>query len=460
MFTFVSKGAFVGTSGSEFVFRVPHDSDPHDSTVWSCKFVALVGLGKERENESRSFYSLGNRIARLSAKYKDATFGVLPTGMKLNIPLMMHGIYEAAYHDMRFRIADESNGPKASVQTRLTVYQDLDPGDTAYEAAHYIASGVQLARDLVGAPSNAKTPLVIASTIQEMAKQHGLEYTVLGEEECLARGMGAYLAVQQGSKFPPQFIHVSYKPLINKRVKKIVLIGKGLTFDSGGYNLKVGNSQIEMMKTDMGGLAAVMGCAKAIGQLRPNNVEVHFLSAVCENMVSANAIRPGDVVTASNGKTIEVVNTDAEGRLTLADALVYAESLGNVDAIVDLATLTGACIVGLGDKVAGLYSSDKVLLHSLIEAAQRTDEKVWNLPLEDSYRERIKSPIANIRNLGGSGGGGSITAALFLQEFVDKMTPWAHIDIAGPVWDDKSKKPTGFGVKMLVDYLLNVDSEL
>jgi len=202
----------------------------------------------------------------------------------------------------------------------------------------------------------------------------------------------------------------------------------------------------------MGGCGAVLGAAKAIAQLKPRNVEVHFITALCENMISSEAMKPGDVLTASNGKTIEVLNTDAEGRLTLADALVYAEKTG-ADTIIDLATLTGACIVALGDKYAALYSRDDCLLGDLKSAASRSDELLWNLPLANEYKDRIKSSLSDLKNIGGPGGG-SITAALFLEEFVDKAK-WAHIDMAGPVWDKGAGKATGYGVKLLVDYCLN-----
>jgi leucyl aminopeptidase len=220
-----------------------------------------------------------------------------------------------------------------------------------------------------------------------------------------------------GSKFPPQFIHLKYSPEGTDDRKdmsdivRIALIGKGLTFDSGGYNLKVGaGSQIEMMKYDMGGCAAVLGSAIAIAQLKPKNVEVHWISAVCENMVSADAVRPGDILKASNGKTIEVLNTDAEGRLTLSDAIVYAEKQG-VDVIIDLATLTGAVVVGIREKLAALYADDDNLRDELERAACRSHEQVWRMPLVDSYRPQIKSTIAELKNIGGW---------RILQEFVDK----------------------------------------
>jgi leucyl aminopeptidase len=209
-----------------------------------------------------------------------------------------------------------------------------------------------------------------------------------------------------------------------------------------------------MMKTDMGGAAATLGAAKAIAQIKPD-VEVHFISAVTENMISGHAMHPGDILTASNGKTIEVNNTDAEGRLTLADALVYTDKLG-LDAIVDLATLTGACVIALGDDIAGFWTADEGLANQLTQASERSGEKLWQMPFEEKYFDGLKSVVADMKNTGPRPGG-AITAALFLKQFV-KDTPWAHIDIAGPVWADKengynSAGATGFPVRMLVDWV-------
>jgi len=263
--------------------------------------------------------------------------------------------------------------------------------------------------------------------------------------------MGAYLAVSQGACEPPKFIHLTYKPKGEVK-KKVAVIGKGLTFDSGGYNLKAGpGSMIEMMKFDMGGSAATLGAAKAVGALQPDGVEAHFIVASCENMVSAEAMRPGDILTASNGKTIEVINTDAEGRLTLADALIYAEETVGAEEIVDIATLTGAMIVALGPLYAGFWTSDDEMTESLKESFKTTGEKAWHMPLAMEYAEALKSPIADLKNIGGKGGG-SITAALFLKEFV-KKAKWAHVDVAGPVWSDKSGA-TGYGVKSLTDWVI------
>ena len=434
------------------------------------KHIALVGLGPNPKKsadgsgdmEVASAARLGRSVATITKEIKASSAGVaMPRGIgNAGVTQFLLGLADGAYNDNRYRKVPEG-GFKPHSLTSLTLLGcsesvARDVPVTAKLTA-MIASGVDFAKDLVGAPPNSKTPLVIADLARGIASSHNLSIKVLGQAECESLGMGGYLGVQQGSRFPPQFIHLTYTPdgVSPGAVPKVALVGKGLTFDSGGYNLKAGaGSMIELMKFDMGGCAAVLGAAKAIGQLRPKNVEVHFITAVCENMISAEAMRPGDVLVASNGKTIEVLNTDAEGRLTLADALVYAEKQCGAETIVDLATLTGACIVALGEKLAGLYSSDDGLRADLESAAKRADEGVWSLPLEVQYKELIKSQLADLKNIGAKGGG-SITAALFLQEFVEKAK-WAHIDMAGPVWDTSNSRPTGYGVKLLVDFLLSV----
>ncbi len=298
------------------------------------------------------------------------------------------------------------------------------------------------------------TPTALANTAVQIAKKFNFAYKILGKSECKKQGMGAYLAVSQGSDLEPKFIHLTYKPQGTVK-RRIAMIGKGLTFDSGGYNLKVGSSQIEMMKYDMGGSAAVIGAARAIGEISPIDTEVHFIVAACENMVNGSAVHPGDIVQASNGKTIEINNTDAEGRLTLADALVYACKL-QPDAIVDLATLTGACVIALGEEIAGLWVNNDDLANELKEASNCCGEQLWRMPLQKSYKDGLKSMLADIKNTGPRAGG-SITAALFLKEFVDNDIAWAHIDIAGTCWADKDRGmdpagATGYGVRTLVNW--------
>ena len=266
--------------------------------------------------------------------------------------------------------------------------------------------------------------------------------------------MGAYLAVAKGSDLDPKFIHLTYKPP-GKVLRRLAFVGKGLTFDSGGYNLKVGASKIEMMKYDMGGSAAVIGAARSIGEIAPESTEIHFIVASCENMVNGSAVHPGDIIKASNGTTIEINNTDAEGRLTLADALIYA-CKQKPDAIVDLATLTGACVIALGEEIAGLWANDDELADELEEASSSCGENLWRMPLQLTYKEGLKSMLADMKNTGPRAGG-SITAALFLKEFIEEGISWAHIDIAGPCWSDKGfganpSGATGYGVQTLVNW--------
>eukprot|EP00607_Mallomonas_marina_P003210 CAMPEP_0182426076 /NCGR_PEP_ID=MMETSP1167-20130531/12556_1 /TAXON_ID=2988 /ORGANISM="Mallomonas Sp, Strain CCMP3275" /LENGTH=524 /DNA_ID=CAMNT_0024607263 /DNA_START=166 /DNA_END=1740 /DNA_ORIENTATION=- len=431
--------------------------------------ISLLGLGpspkKDPENgpkdvEVKSAGRIGKMISMVSKDTKAASVGVVFSFPISNAGLSqcILGVYDGAYDDVRYRkVPEKGNDPFPLLSLSLlglppAISEDLS---FVHSLSSYIASGVSLAKDLVGSPPNYKNPLQLAAAAKTIAAENNLDITILEQKDCEERCMGGYLGVQQGSMYPPQFVHMTYKPSSpSSDVVKVALVGKGLTFDSGGYNLKAGaGSMIELMKFDMGGCAAVFGAAKSIGQLRPTNVEVHFISAICENMISEKAMRPGDILVTSNGKTIEVLNTDAEGRLTLADALVYADKL-EVDYIIDLATLTGAAIVALGDKMAALYSPDNNLRGKIEAAARRTDEGIWSLPLPIEYKDLLKSTQADLKNIGGRGGG-SITAALFLQEFVEKAK-WAHIDMAGPVWDGATNKPTGYGVKLLTDFILNL----
>ncbi|QNI65488.1 leucyl aminopeptidase [Synechococcus sp. A15-44] len=356
------------------------------------------------------------------------------------------------YKDQRFR---KEPDPRRIPETLELI--DLSPtAESGFAAVNATCAGVELARELVAAPPNVVTPAALADTAAGIAKDHGLELKVLERSDCEAKGMGAFLAVSQGSDLPPKFIHLIYRPEGEVK-RRVALVGKGLTFDSGGYNLKVGAAQIDMMKFDMGGSAAVIGAMRSIAELKPAGVEVHMVVASCENMVNGSAVHPGDIVTAANGMTIEINNTDAEGRLTLADALLYACEQ-KPDAVVDLATLTGACVIALGDEMAGLWSNNDELAEALDAAAQTGGEGLWRMPLRQSYRDGLKSLLADMKNTGPRPGG-SITAALFLKEFVSKDTAWAHIDIAGPVWSDKGKGvnpagATGYGVRTLVNWVL------
>jgi leucyl aminopeptidase len=419
--------------------------------------LVLVGLGPAAELDQA-----GLRAAAASAARAAAAGGAASVGLALPIDgldagaaarAMAEAVQLALYRDQRFKGEPEPQ----PLPTRIDLLGIGGVGDAALAAAAPTCAGVELARQLVAAPPNVATPQHLADTAARLAAEHQLELRLLERSDCEALGMGAYLAVAQGSSLPPKFIHLTYRPQ-GPANRRVVLIGKGLTFDSGGYNLKTAGSQIEMMKYDMGGSAAVLGAARAIGELRPEGVEVHVIVASCENMISGGAVHPGDIVTASNGKTIEINNTDAEGRLTLADALVYACRL-EPDAVVDLATLTGACVIALGEEIAGLWSNHDGLATQLLDASRAGSEELWRMPLRSSYKAGLKSPLADLKNTGPRPGG-SITAALFLQDFVTEGLPWAHLDIAGTVWSEKDRGAdpagaTGFGVRTLVHWVCN-----
>lgn len=417
--------------------------------------LMVVGMGKPADFTLDGLRRAAAAVARLARKERCKTLALCLPLADLNpslaVQAMTEGIELALYQDLRFK-SEPEKVPSPERIDFLGYGEQL----AAIARAQAICAGVQLARELVAAPANVVTPVTLAETARDLAQTAGWEIEVLGQAECEQLGMGAYLGVARATDLPPQFIHLTYRPPGTPR-RKLALIGKGLTFDSGGLNIKGVGSGIEMMKMDMAGAAAILGAAKAISLLNPPDVELHFISPATENMISGHALHPGDVLTASNGKTIEVNNTDAEGRLTLADALVFAEKLG-VDAIVDLATLTGACVIALGDQIAGLWSSDATLSEQLQQAATQAGEKLWPMPLEDKYFEGMKSPIADMKNTGPRNAG-AITAALFLKQFV-KETPWAHLDIAGTAWQDKedgynNTGATGFGVRTLVNWVLS-----
>ena len=444
----IDEVEFKAAADSSAVIRVGSSS--------SVRKLALIGLGKSETMTLETLRRAGAIAARVSKKEKCKILGIsLPTWNEdtaLSAQAICEGALLALHEDHRFK-SEADDKSFAIERIDLVGYPDEAP---ALARAQQVADGVILARELVAAPPNVATPAMLAETAEAIAHDHGIEVEILEKEACEELGMGAFLGVSQASDLPPKFIHLTYKPAGTPR-RKLAIIGKGLTFDSGGLNIKAGaGSMIEMMKFDMGGAAATLGAAKAIAQIKPD-VEVHFISAAAENMISGNALHPGDIITASNGKTIEVNNTDAEGRLTLADALVFAEKLG-LDAMIDLATLTGACIVALGDSIAGLWSPDDTLAGEIEAASTIAGEKLWRMPLEEKYFEGMKSLAADMKNTGPRFGG-SITAALFLKQFV-KETAWAHLDIAGPVWNERenaynSPGATGYGVRTLVNWVLS-----
>jgi leucyl aminopeptidase len=328
-----------------------------------------------------------------------------------------------------------------------------DAADGA-RAGETFAAAACFARDLVNSPANDIHPTHLARVAQQVAKAGRLGLHVYDRAECEKMGMGAFLGVAAGSEQPPRFLHLTYTPGAARPRKRVAIVGKGITFDSGGLDLKPPDGMLRM-KYDMAGAAVVLGVMRALPALRPP-VEVHGLIAATENMPSGSAFRPGDVLRAMNGTTIEIGNTDAEGRLTLADALSYAVARVKPDEILDFATLTGACMIALGPLCAGMMTNDQPLGDRLLAAARQSGELVWQLPLIDEYREGLKSEVADLNNVGPRGGG-AITAGIFLKEFVG-ATPWAHFDIAGVAYTEKDlplvpKGATGAAVRTVLTYL-------
>lgn len=422
------------------------------------KRVIVVGLGAAEKSKC-DWRLAGAAAAGLLKEMKRGTAGVVCVD-GVQVQALVEGLLMALHKDQRFRGSKTSDKDKVvSGPTSIDVLGAFPPGSgTAIDNAKAIASGIIFARELVNAAPNVVTPPTLASAAEDLAGRLGLKVKILEESDCEALGMGSFLAVGRASDLPAKLIHLTYTPS-GEVSRKVGIVGKGLTFDSGGYNLKAGaGSMIEMMKFDMGGAAATLGTAAAIAQLKPKQVEVHFIIATCENMISGNpgALRPGDIITAMDGTTIEVNNTDAEGRLTLADALLYCQEQG-VTEVIDIATLTGACIVALGQEIAGMWSNSDELAGQLDAASKATGEKMWRMPLEDGYFEGLKSDFADMKNTGPRWGG-SITAALFLKKFIKDGMKWAHLDIAGTVWAEKPKGPnpvggTGSMVRTLTEHL-------
>ena len=336
-------------------------------------------------------------------------------------------------------------------------------------AAHVTAvvAGVALTKDLTNGPPNIITPAAMQAVASDLAQRLGFKFKVLQNAEISERGMGAYAAVCQGSAHGGRLLVLEYAPKGKEKEAPLVFVGKGLTFDSGGISIKP-SAGMEEMKSDMAGAAAVLGMCEALGRLAKTGLpellptrRVVALLACAENMPDGAAMRPGDIVTALNGKSIEIINTDAEGRLVLCDTITYAQEEYAPAALLDIATLTGACRVALGSQVAGIVSNNAAWLQSALTAGEATGERCWPLPLWDSYFDNLKSSVADMRNVGVREGG-AINAALFLKEFINPGLPWIHLDIAGPAYIEKGSAlraggATAFGLRLMLNLALRSD---
>ncbi len=424
------------------------------------EMVVVVGLGKKKdfnEERIRQVSAVACRSLRAAGAKNIATIlhgagagGIAPHAAAQAITEgSLLGLYTFKEH--KSRKSDKKEIEELSIVGRDK--KDISKLKAAVRKGKILAEASILARDMVNQPSNFMTPTDMAAKAREVARKQGLEVEILEKEQMVELGMGGLLGVAQGSQQPPKFIILTYKGDPDSG-KAMGLVGKGITFDSGGISIKP-SAKMDEMKGDMAGGASVIATMSAIGQLRPK-INVTGLIPATENLPSGTACKPGDVVKAMNGKTIEVLNTDAEGRLILADALSYAGKL-KLSPIIDIATLTGACHVALGDICSGAFSNNQRIADIVLRASEETGEKIWQMPMYDDYSELIKSDVADIKNTGGAGGG-AITAAKFLAEFVGK-TPWVHLDIAGTFLLDKErgywpKGATGIPVRTLINLTL------
>jgi len=424
-----------------------------------CERILLVGLGKEKELGDKEYRD----SIRAAFKVLNGT-GAADAAVFLNdVPVNNRDIawkvsqtamvaMESIYRFDQLKSKAEEKKPHLRKVT-LGVLNGLQPelaaGEEALQQGLAIADGIKLAKDLGNLAPNLCTPTYLAEQARDIAKTHKLKVTVLEQKDMEKLGMGALLAVARGSRQPAKLIALEYWGRAEKE-KPVVLVGKGITFDTGGISLKPA-AEMDEMKYDMCGAASVLGTLTAVAKL---GLPVNLIGIIptTENMPGGNATRPGDVITSMSGQTIEILNTDAEGRLILCDALTYAERY-QPEAIVDIATLTGACVIALGHVASGLLSNDDGLAAELLAAAERAADPAWRLPLWDEYQEQLKSNFADMANIGGRAAG-TITAACFLSRFTKKYR-WAHLDIAGTAWKSgKEKGATGRPIPLLTQFII------
>jgi leucyl aminopeptidase len=409
--------------------------------------VVAVGMGDRDKVDEEAYRKAGAAVADVAGRFADVAVALPGAGSVDMARALAEGLGLAAY-----RFSTYKSDPKPCRLERVAVVASGGARlQSALDRAAVVVSAVALARDLVNEPAGTLPPARLAEIAVEVGKAGGLEVRVLDEKQLVRERMGGLLGVGMGSTQPPRLIEMRYEPEGRAR-GHVVLVGKGITFDSGGLSIKTADGMMTM-KTDMSGAAAVIATMSVLRALGVRT-RVTGIAPAAENMPSGSAVRPGDVLRARNGKTIEVLNTDAEGRLVLADGLALAAE-AQPDAIVDIATLTGAQVVALGKKIAAVMGNDDALVEQVRAAGERAGEPAWPLPLPDDYRSHIDSEVADVKNMGNPGQAGTIIGGLFLKEFVGDV-PWAHIDIAGPARADKDdgylrQGGTGFGVRTLIE---------
>lgn len=422
--------------------------------------IVLIGLGEQKKYNAKAHAAaetvFANYCKSASLTHAVSTLASIDVNDNTLADRARAAAQAASYANYKYdaTLSNKNKSKKIetfSVWSAPTQTSEVQTGLTQGKA---IGSGVNFTRLLADLPPNICTPTYLANAAKELGKEFdSLKVEVLERKQIEALKMGSFLSVAKGSEEPPVFIVIKYTPTKTNSNDEdpLVLVGKGLTFDSGGISIKPAAGMDEM-KYDMGGAASVLGAMRSVAELQLER-DIIGIIASCENMPSGKANKPGDVVTSMAGKTIEILNTDAEGRLVLCDALTYAERF-NPAAVINIATLTGACIVALGDVNSGLFSNNDNLAEQIKEASQQTNDGVWQLPITDEYQAKLKSNFADIANIG-TPGAGSITAACFLARFTEKY-PWAHLDVAGTAWSSGANKgATGRPVPLLVQYLIN-----
>lgn len=452
LFSLAKAEGFKGEAGSVWVVH-PADKRPAPR-------ILVAGLGKKKEYSleilRRACGSLARRSAAITLKELGIQIPRVGTFSAFDeARAAAEGALLASYKFLKHKSkSDEKPSTLASLFVISGSGGTLKETSRAVDRASLICDSVTFVRDWVNEPPSLKAPMVLAKLAQSIAK-NGIRANVFEEADLKRMGMGGILGVGRGSLEPPVLIHLSYHSPQARRT--IALVGKGITFDSGGLSLKPAES-METMKMDMAGGISVIGIFRALAKLKPKvNVEGYIPSS--ENMPGGRAYKPGDILKTYNGKTIEVLNTDAEGRVVLADALAYAAKK-KPDAIIDMATLTGAVIVALGEQITGVMGNNEDLISEVKSAFERSGEKCWQLPLPKEYKEQIKSRVADVKNIGNRREAGSIVGGLFLQEFVNDV-PWIHLDIAGTAWTDKdlaysSAGGTGCPVRSIIEFLEKV----
>ncbi len=433
-----------------FAGKFPQQLKIAAGSAIAARWLLLVGVGEE-SNATKVAWQLGHAASSAARAQKTAAVQ-LPEVTPETVRAASHGLLGGNYRYTEYK-SDKKSSPSL---TSATILEAQGRGlAAAVKAGRAVAESVNFARDLVNRPPNDLTPIALARAASSEARKLGLSCQVWNKARIKKEGMNLLLAVNAGSAIEPRVIHVAYKPKAAK--KKIAFVGKGLTFDAGGLCIKPAGAMVDM-KCDMAGAATTLGIVFAAARLELP-IEVHALVGSTENMTGAEAYRPGDVYKSLQGKTVEIINTDAEGRLVLADVLTWTARKLKPDFIIDHATLTGACIVALGPYRAALYSDHGDLSKRYLAAAEEEGESFWKMPLDEALKPMLKSAVADLKHVGGRFGG-SITAALFLSEFVENAN-WMHLDIAGPAFlerpnDRMPKGGTGFGVATGVRFLENL----